>query len=310
MRLRASLFVVTVVSALSLEGLSRAEPTAPERETARTLVVSGREKRAAGALAEALADFERAHAIMHVPTTALDLGVTQEKLGLLVEARATLLESLRTPAQPGEPEAFKRARASAKKLADEIAPRLATLEIVVSPDATVRIDAAEIPTSSLGGPLKVNPGRHTLVVAQGTQEQHRDVELQEGETKTVDLSSSRASSKPARERAKASTPPPATAPSNTLLWVGIGLGGAGLITGSITGLMAMNVYDDVTAQCAGGRLCPPATHDDISRGSTFGTISTISFVVAAAGAVIVAYSLFSSPRAAKSAATLTRGVTF
>ena len=66
-----------------------AEPTAAERETARTLLLSGRDKKKAGKLKDALNDFERANGIMHVPTTALDLGKAQEALGLLVEARAS-----------------------------------------------------------------------------------------------------------------------------------------------------------------------------------------------------------------------------
>jgi hypothetical protein len=122
----------TRVALLSL-GLSlvaataHAEPTAAERETARSLLFAGREKRQNGEVKAALADFEKAHAIMRVPTTGLDLGKTQESLGMLVEARASFLDAARHPPQPSDPPAFKRARREAKQLAEEIAPRLATL---------------------------------------------------------------------------------------------------------------------------------------------------------------------------------------
>ena len=120
-----------------------AEPTAPERETARTLLLSGREKRKNGQLMGALEDFEKAHAIMRVPTTGLDLGKAQQELGMLVEARATFLEAVRYPAQASESRAFKRARKEAKQLADEIAPKLGTLTIAVPNEAQVKLDDAE-----------------------------------------------------------------------------------------------------------------------------------------------------------------------
>src|SRR5262245_39056748 len=54
-------------------GSALAEPTAAEKETARALVKSGREKRASGDLKGALADFQAAHAVMHVPTTGIEV---------------------------------------------------------------------------------------------------------------------------------------------------------------------------------------------------------------------------------------------
>src|SRR5262245_48380446 len=86
---RVAVTVLVMVSALSIASPAWGEPSAAERETARALLISGRDKRKSGKLAEALQDFERAHAIMHVPTTGLDLGKLQEQLGKLVEAHDT-----------------------------------------------------------------------------------------------------------------------------------------------------------------------------------------------------------------------------
>ena len=117
-----------------------AEPSAGEREAARTLLLAGREKRRHGQNKEALADFEKAHAIMHVPTTGLDLGRTQEALGLLVEARSSYLESARFPVQANEPTSFKRAREEAKTRADALGARLATLTVTAPGAEQARID--------------------------------------------------------------------------------------------------------------------------------------------------------------------------
>src|SRR5215213_23868 len=164
-----------------------ADPTAAERETARTLLLSGRDKKKAGKLKEALADFERAHGIMRVPTTGLDLGKVQEALGLLVEARTTLLEVTRLPATTDEPRAFKRAREEAKAAADAISPRLATLTVGAPAGAHVKIDGAEISSSSIGGPLKVNPGKHDVEGSLAGEEKRTSVDLAEGESRSIQL---------------------------------------------------------------------------------------------------------------------------
>lgn len=298
----ALLVVLSVVSARAW-----AEPTAPERETARTLVISGRQKRAEGHVSEALADFERAHAIMHVPTTALELGSTQEKAGKLVDARATLLESLRKPPQPGEPEAYRRARIAAKKLADEIAPRLATLTIEVPEGTTVRLDDVELSPSSLRGPLKVDPGRHAIVATASGREKRRQVELAEGEARSVELPMPQVPDD-GRDRA---TKPEAAKPryeerTNPLVWLGLGVGAAGIATGLVTGYFAVKIHSDVEGRCVDGIVCPPATHDDIAQGKTFATVSTVSFVVVAAAVAVFAYGIFSPKRVPIAATAATR----
>lgn len=286
-----------------------AEPTPPEREAARTLLLSGREKRKRGQLEEALADFEKAHAIMRVPTTGLDLGKAQQALGLLVEARTTFLEAARHPAQANESRAFKRARKEAKQLADEIAPRLATLTVSAPSGAQVKIDGAEISSSSIDVPLKVNPGRHEVVASLDGDEKRQSVELVEGEIKTVELplvarahepekttrrkDSGRAKTK---DKEKDKDKPSAKdggsgTTTSPLVWIGGGTAAAGVVVGSVTGLMAFGVYGDVTTRCAGGVQCPPETHADIDRGTSLGTISTIAFVVAGIGAGVLVYGL-------------------
>ncbi|HTU62558.1 MAG TPA: hypothetical protein VMF89_29055, partial [Polyangiales bacterium] len=75
-----------------------AEPGASERETARALMTEGDKLRAAGDLRAALTRYQAAHAIVHAPTTGLDLARVQAQLGLLVEARSTASEVIHHPA--------------------------------------------------------------------------------------------------------------------------------------------------------------------------------------------------------------------
>ena len=71
--------------------IARAEPTAGDKETARSLMDEGDRKFAAKDFKGALDAYQGAHAIMGVPTTGIEVAKAQEALGLLVEARDTLL---------------------------------------------------------------------------------------------------------------------------------------------------------------------------------------------------------------------------
>ncbi|MDF2698176.1 MAG: hypothetical protein K0S65_6559 [Labilithrix sp.] len=293
-------------------GTASAEPTPPEREAARTLLLSGREKKKNGQLKEALADFEKAHAIMRVPTTGLDLGKAQRELGLLVEARATFLEAARYPVRSNESRAFKRARKEARQQADEITPLLATVTISVAADAQVKIDDAEISASSINVPLKVNPGKHEIVASRGGDEKRQTIEVAPGEIKTVELLLEGAAppppSKPSSSSSSSSSGADAETQTGTnpLVWVGAGTAGVGLAVGAVTGIMAFGVHDEVAARCEDGVRCPEPTHADIDRGQTLGTVSTIAFVVAGVGAGILVYGLLNptvSPKADSSSAS-------
>src|SRR5690606_1099944 len=74
-----------------------------------------------------------------------------------------------------------------KVRADAIAPRLATLTVNAPAGAHVRIDGAEISSSSVGAPLKVNPGKHEIEGALADDEKRTTVDLAEGESKSIQL---------------------------------------------------------------------------------------------------------------------------
>src|SRR5271155_3196834 len=96
-----------LVSSMLVAGVAHAQPTAADRETARTLLQQGREPRERGNQAEALKRFKGAYEIMHVPTTALELARAQVALGRLVEARDTIAAIRQIPERPGDPAPFK-----------------------------------------------------------------------------------------------------------------------------------------------------------------------------------------------------------
>ncbi|MDI1476403.1 hypothetical protein [Polyangium sp. y55x31] len=171
---------------------AQAAPSEADRVAARTLLVEGRRKLEAGDAKGALEFFQKAHAIMHVPTTGLDLAKAHAELGQLVEARAAVLEVTQMPAMPGEPAAFTTARNQAKEALEALDERIPSLILRVSGlplrDIEATVDSQTIPWSELGEPRKMNPGSHEVIVtAPGAATSKQTVTLIEGQTTPVEL---------------------------------------------------------------------------------------------------------------------------
>ncbi len=189
-RMRRRLAAALVVAGLLAPSAAFAEPSAADRETARTLMKQGDTKAASKDFAGALKDYQAAHAIMQVPSTGLSLAKTQIELGLLVEARDTLLGIARLPKPVVEAPPLAKAREEAGPLAQKLAERIPSLSISIdgppAGSAQVTVDGAAVLPDTLGTPRKVNPGQHTVVAAaQGFQNATRTVTVKEGETAQV-----------------------------------------------------------------------------------------------------------------------------
>jgi hypothetical protein len=293
-RLMAAVLAAQVALGVASFAVPAGAQSPGEKETARSLVESGRDKRKSGDRRAALADFQAAHAIMKVPTTGLEVGRTQADLGLLVEARDTLLEVQRSAATRGEPAPYARARAEAKSLASALVSRIPSLKLNVSggpagEPVTVTVDDVAVSNEVLAAPYKLNPGKHVVTARRGSASKRVDVDLPEGETRevTIELSGSTESA-PVAQPVSPAPPPTPDAPAETrtnpLVYVGAGLAATGLVVGSITGIMAISSYSDAAPSCSADKKCPPEVHDDIDAGETAGTISTIAFIAAGAGA--------------------------
>ena len=90
----------------------------------------GRADREKGDQNAALKAFAAADAIMHVPTTGLELARTQAALGQLIEAHETALRVMHNAEKPNEPTPFRAARDGARALSDELEKRIPSLTVV------------------------------------------------------------------------------------------------------------------------------------------------------------------------------------
>lgn len=294
--------------------VAHAEPSAADKETARSLLDEGDRKYASKDFKGALDAYQGAHAIMGVPTTGIEVAKAQEALGLLVEARDTLLSITRLPIQPREPAAFTKARDDAKARAPAIAARIPAVRFSVSgpqpgADLAVSVDGQALPSASAALPRKVNPGHHRVTVSSpGFAEQTREVDVEEGKETALTFAlvpgpggaAPLAGPAPAAEGAP--TGPAADSgktEKSSLAYVGLGIGAlgvAGVVVGTVFGLKASSKWDDAKA------LCNPYPSNCGTDGSSLGkdaqsaaTLSTVGFVVGAVGLATGAVLWFAAP---------------
>lgn len=278
----ASSFVIATASP------AFAEPSAADKETARSLMEDGDTKRDKGDLKGALKSYEAADAIMKVPTTGLEVAKAQAALGLLIEARDTLQRVVRIPAKPGEPAPFTAARKNAETLSNELAGRIPAVTINltnVAPDTTptVLIDDETIPAAVIGVPRKVNPGSHVIVVKANGGEKREELSIAEKETKTItiDLADLAGATAQVPE-----TPPEASSSGGgagkALMYAGFSLGVVGIGVGAVTGLMSISQTNELKDQCP-NNVCPRDRQGDIDSAQSLGNISTIAFIAGGVG---------------------------
>jgi hypothetical protein len=250
--------------------------------------------RGAHDLKVALESFKAADDIMHVPTTGFEVARSQADLGLLVEAHETLVEVMRAPEKPGEPQAFRDARGYAKVLDQQLAPRIPQLRISVSgaSSAAVSVDGVDLPDGGLLVPYKVDPGHHVVVAKSDALTGRAETDVSEGDAKDVWVTLQAPSVAPAPAPAPAQPRPESAEPESPshrgfgpLAWAGFGVAAVGVGVGAVTGVMTLSDKSSIASRCNGTR-CPPSTYGKIDSANTLATVSTVSFAVGGAGAAL------------------------
>ncbi len=298
----AALVSGSLVSILSVSSSASAQ-SASDLASARALYKEARELRDKGDAKSALEKFKAANALAGTPITALELGRTYAALGQPVEAQETWLSVARMKVDPKESDNAKSARAEAASLAQQIAPKIPSLVVRVEgvpsgATPTVTVDGASVPVEALGLPRKVDPGEHVVVgrVGDGPEEK-RTVTLKESESQTVTLTFAGGpavvappvvAAKPAEELKK-QPPSPAASPqtevrkkTNPIVYIGFGVGAAGLVVGTVGGLVTFSQKGDLDTLCT-GLVCDPSARKIVSNARTWATVSTIGFVVGGVG---------------------------
>ncbi len=282
-RMRPRTLLLPLVLAIgSIANVARAdEPLSSKADSvsAQHFFQTGREAAARGDHETACRAFEESLRLEVAVGTLFNLAHCEEQLGRLASAWQHLQEGL-DRLEPTDPR-HAPARASAAALEARV-PRLTVRLASTSTEAHVLRDGVELSSVSLGTPLPVNPGRHTIVVrASGRAEAKVDIDLAEGEKRTVDVAPGPVVAIPVAKAPKTLRTP---------MWISAGTAAVAVGAGLVTGGLAMGRASVVDDHCDDANVCDEAGRDALSAGKTFGTVSTVAFVtagVAATAAVVL-----------------------
>ncbi|WP_438009110.1 hypothetical protein WME89_10640 [Sorangium sp. So ce321] len=223
-------------------------PSTQAKETARALANLGWDHYHNGRYAEALQAFGGAEAAVHAPPFLLMIARTHDKLGRLLESRATYRRLVSEELAPGSPRAFVVAKGDAKQELAALEPRIPTLEVTVTGTAQggvkLALDGKPITPAT---PVELDPGEHRLVaVVPGQRTVTKTLRLREGTRDHVllDLTPpSPAASPPDRAPASAGNG------ASTALIIGGGVAaGAGAVAGVVFTLVANSKASDKRKQ--------------------------------------------------------------
>jgi hypothetical protein len=268
------------------------------RTAARALGTSGLEAYEGGRFQEASDKLEKAYAIARVPTLALWSARALAKLGRLLEAAARLEEAANIELAEGEQELQRRAKVEAREELETLQSRIPQLVVEVEgapPDqVNVTLDGEPELQVVVGQKLQIDPGRHRVQATYGEATLQQEIQLAEGDARTLVLpfsGSAGAAAGAAEGGAESSSlmdqhSGSSASPLKALGWVSLGLGGVGLVVGGVAGVISLGKKSDIedSPRCNGNR-CAPSERDLVDSYDSARSVSTIGFI---AGGVLTA----------------------
>jgi hypothetical protein len=276
-----------------------ADASEADRATARALALEGHDALQKKDYATAADRFGRADALVHAPTLVVDWARALKGLGRFVEAHEKYELVLREGVRQGAPKSWLRALEDAKKELDALKPRLGWVTVVLKdpPDASVKIDGVLVPPAAVGVRRAADPGFPEVTVsALGYEPFKQTVMVGPGEEKALEVSL----------RKLPEVPPPTAASSSayrprqksdlrrTAAYIAFGVGGAGIVTGGVTGALALRKRADLTSECHGD-TCASRSEKKISTYHLYGTVSPIAFGAGVLGLGTGLVLLFTEP---------------
>lgn len=259
---------------------------ADQRDAARTKAEEGFKLFGADRWAEALRRFQEAEALHHAPTLVLYTARCQRKLGQLVAARGTYDKLLAEQLPRDAPAEFLEAMEQGKRERADLRGRIPTIQIVIKgvPEASVRAAIDGTPAPVIRERIEVDPGEHVIdaISERAKRNERRTISVAEGAAERVEFT--------LEPVAGAAAPPPDEPPpapkkgSFVPGAVALGVGGASLLVGAISGAMSLAKVGDIKAQC-NGTVCPGSLSSAADSARVLGHTSTATLVIGAAAAV-------------------------
>jgi hypothetical protein len=313
-KLRRALVATLLVSlgarsAIAKPAVNEAELDSHTRTAARSLAAQGSAAFEAQQYARALDHFERAAALVEVPTILLMQARTLVQLGRWVEGADKYASVQRWreahPAEQPNPTFTQAAEAAAAELG-HLMPRIPKLNVRVSAlrpgeEVEVTIDGRRLLPALVGADVPVDPGPHRVEVRRADgRTVSRQISSSEGRREEVTIL---LEAEPAPPPTVVEAPPTPGAPTvrdgqegssrGTFGWILVGTGAAAAGIGTATGLVALGKKSELDEACDPG--CHARYQETLDSYRLNRTISFVSFAVGVAAVSGGAYLLLSGP---------------
>ena len=314
---------LVLLVALAWAPTALAQASESDTATARALAKEAFAAFDAGDFAHAAELFDRAEKLHYAPTLLLGLARSQVKLSQYVEARENyhkiINRQLPAGASPAFLEALDTAKAEVATLDDKIAWVIIIVQGPANPE--VVLDGAAISAASLAVKRAVNPGQHKVTASASGVRGESTFVVRAGESTEVRLTLQTVATAPPQAETEPATAPDSSKPSvgepdavdpgtpqRLLGFLSLGVGGAGLAVGAITGGIAMGQHSELSEVCP-NEQCPMSQESDLDAYNTTSTVSTVGFVAGGALAALGLVLVLTAPSEPEEQASARHGLT-
>ncbi len=246
--------------------------------------------------AAAFTKLDEAYRILRVPTLGFYTGHCLENLGRWVEAAERYQEVTNLALPERSPELHASAREDAAKARAALLPRIPRLRVTLevkgesAAPRLVSLDGKTLAASLLESPIPLDPGEHVVAASQGDDRVEEKVTVVEGGDTEVVLTLVLRRPAPGPEPPRPLPPAPVAAPVDnsairTAGWVVLGVGGAALVGGVVTGALLLAESSSLDAECVDQTCLATADVD------TFNALRPTTTVLLAVGGAGVATGL-------------------
>ncbi len=277
---RGAICALAIVALTSASSLAQTDPVA-----ATELFKQGRDAAVRHDHATACPLFEESNRLDARVGTLLNLADCEEHIGKLAEA----LQHWHQAIQLGTATGDRRAEEAKSRHAalDARVPRLTVRLADGAPEYTeILRNGVALGKATMGVPLPLNPGAHVVEVrAKGHEPRSYRVAMQEGESKELHVTAgAQLPDVPQQE--------PRTVPSHiriqeepddTLAYVLGGMGVAGVVVGSVTGMMLWGKNRTIDAQCDARNQCSEEGLEAVDDAKGLLPVSNAAWVVGVVG---------------------------
>jgi len=302
--------LLPLLPSLASPSLAVAAPSASDRAAAEVLFDEAIKLLETGDAATACPKLEESQRLDPGVGTLLYLADCYRAQGRTASAWATFREASYAAEAAGQADRM----AIANTEADKLKPSLSTVTLVIADrEATsldVQRDGEAVNRALWGSPIPVDPGEHQFAAsAPGKATWSKTVVVPKGPASvTIDIPALEAAPTQAAPAAGAAAHPPTqeTAPAptagsgssqTTWGWVAIGVGGAGIVVGSVFGVLASQDNQAADDECRpdDATRCNQQGVDLAESAASKATLSTVAFGVGLAAATTGVVLLLTAP---------------